>query len=57
MDAIGGGIKIRSTTYAKDRQEIDFATSAGNNILAFHVRVVRRGNRLIYLIVHCRYRT
>jgi hypothetical protein len=33
--------RVGSTTHAKDRQEIDFLTIAGNNILASHVQVVR----------------
>jgi hypothetical protein len=51
------GFKIRISTYANDRQEIDFAPIAGNNISSFHVQGERRGNRLISLMVRCRYRT
>jgi hypothetical protein len=40
------GFKIRISTYANDRQEIDFAPIAGNNISSFHVQGERRGNRL-----------
>jgi hypothetical protein len=56
-EAIGDGFKIRISTHANDRQEIDFAPIAGNNISSFHVQGERRGNRLISLMVRCRYRT
>ncbi|MGA2842354.1 MAG: hypothetical protein ABSG18_19705 [Steroidobacteraceae bacterium] len=43
--------------YAKDRYEIDFATTAGTDIFSLDVQTERRRNRLIYLMVHRRYRT
>jgi len=42
---------------AKDQQAIDFSVTTGNAISAFGMPDARCGSRLIFLIVHCRYRT
>jgi hypothetical protein len=57
QETLRDGLKIRVITYVKDRQEIDFSTITGDANYASNVQAGRRGNRLIYWMVQCRYRT
>jgi hypothetical protein len=51
------GLKIRSITYAKLRQSINFSGIGDDPISAVDMQRSWGGKRLIYLIVQRRYRT